>query len=123
VTVLPLAVFVVVLAGGLVFGAGALGRGVVFGCDGLGDEVFVGDGVAAGVFAGTSFSCGCAALSRFASARSRLRVESAPSAVLSDAFESERHAPSIVIAATAAIAKGAVTPRVYFVMGFPPLVS
>jgi hypothetical protein len=121
VTVFPLGVFAVVVAGGLFFGAGELGRGVVFGVEGRGDEVF-GAG-AAGVFGATSFNCGCAALSRFASARSRFNVESDASAALSAAFESERHAASIVSEDTAANARGVAMRRVYFVMGIPPLVS
>src|SRR5262249_45206448 len=89
VTVLPLAVVVGV------DGAGAelLGRGA--GRDGVVVRGRVGAGVVAGGGSfGMSFSDGWVPLSRFASARSRFSVVSAPSAVLSVRFASERHAPS-----------------------------
>jgi hypothetical protein len=128
VTVLPLAV--VTGAGGVfagVVGAGAvfLGsfRGVVRGAvrrSGVVRFVAVGAG-AAGVDAGTSLSCGCAAESRPASAKSRFSVLSVPSAVLSGPFfASERHAANAVNAANTI---GAPTRRIYFGMSVPPGVS
>src|SRR4051812_28853211 len=87
VTVLPLAV--VTGAGGVAARAlfGAV-RGAVFGARRSGTVAFLGGASAgaAGVAAGTSFSAGCAVLSRPASAKSRFSVLSAPSAPLSGPF-------------------------------------
>jgi hypothetical protein len=116
VTVLPLGV--VVVAGKDLVGSGrgvgrlsrGVGRSVRFGCsDRFGSADLVGA-------LGTSFNCGCAALSRFASARSRFSAVSAPSAVLSGFFVSDRHAASDA-SATARV--GTQKRRVYFDMRIP----
>src|SRR6185503_6189646 len=111
VTVLPLGVVVGVL-GRLV--VGVLGR-VVDGREVAGRlGVFV-----AGGFAGTSESCGCAALSRFASARSRLKEESLLRALVSCFPASLLQAPS-----TSAVpsASGAARRLIYLTIA-PPFVT
>src|SRR4051812_47889657 len=79
-------------AGRFVVRGGVLVAGRVVGC-GL---LVVGAGAAAPT--GTSFNCGCAALSRFASARSRFSVESLLRAVLSTFAESALHAANSEVA-------------------------
>jgi hypothetical protein len=121
VCVLPLRVVVVVGAGG-VLGRGAgvevrgVLRGVVRGVLRLAGRDVAGAG-AAGWFAGTSLSCGWAAVSRFAIARSRFSVVSAPSAALSGACLGSDLQP-----ASRPPAMSNETPmlRVYFVMKIPP---
>src|SRR5215207_558647 len=81
VSVLPEAVVLVVGAGGVV--AGRAGRGAGREAAGFGVVVRIGVGAgasAAGV-AGTSLSCGCTALSRLASSRSRFSAVSRASEV------------------------------------------
>jgi hypothetical protein len=70
---------------------------------------------AAGCDAGTSFSAGCAVESRFAIARSRFNVESAPR-LSGPFFDSELQAPS----SAAATSKDGPKRRVYFNMRIPP---
>jgi hypothetical protein len=114
VTVLPLGV-VVVAGGGLALGVDfAVDFGVDFGVLRAG-ALFSGAGWAAG----TSFNCGCEVESRFAIAKSRVRVESAPSPTLSGPFfDSELQAPS----SAAATSKEGPKRRVYFNMRIPPRV-
>ena len=126
VTVLPLAVLVgprgVSRVGVVVRGLGHIGaRGVSrVGVDGrvVRGVVRAGADVAGG-FAGTSFSCGCAVLSRPASARSRPNADvSRLSALVVSCFElSVLQAPS---ATTAPSASGAIKRPVYFAID-PPL--
>src|SRR2546423_8569979 len=108
VTVLPLAVFVGVDG---VDGRGAgrevLGRGVVLAGAGL--EV-------AGGFAGTSFSCGCAAESRPASAKSRSSDESRRSALVSCFDASVLQPPSTSAAPSAS---GPASRPIYFTIDPP----
>ena len=122
VTVLPLGVVVVVgtEAGGVGRGAGVFVRGVgrdgrLAGCGAGRVETGAGAGV---VLFGTSLSCGCAVVSRFASARSRLSELSAPRAVLSPFFASERHAESAERTTSVATEIGAANRRLYFNMDF-----
>src|SRR5690242_9996890 len=115
VTVFPLAVVVAAgCDGGLALGADlGVDFGVDFGVLRAG-ALFSG---AAGCEAGTSFSCGCDVESRFAMARSRFNVESAPSATLSGPFfDSELQAPSNA----AATSRDGPKRRVYFNMRIPP---
>src|SRR4030095_6980901 len=111
VTVLPDGVRGGVVGAGV--GAGVLGR--VAGREGRGrDVVGAGAGSAAGV-AGTSFSCGCAALSPVASWRSRLSAESCArevSALLSPLLHAAT--PSANVSASG------VMRRIYFDIVWPP---
>lgn len=107
VTVLPLEVFVgvvvvvrVVVVGRVVVVRGVVVRGVVV----------------AGVVAGTSVSCGCAALSRLASDRSRLSALSA-ARVVSFLALSPLHAPS---ASSDTVTNDRLTRVVYLNMEAPP---
>src|SRR5436305_855114 len=104
VSVLPLAVVTGFGAAGtgllaaLVAGPLCAGRCTVRGglfTRGLGVAVVVG---APAAFAGTSLSCGCAVVSRFASARSRFNVESVFSPMLSTLLVPALHAPRNVVA-------------------------
>src|SRR5438094_543221 len=109
VTVFPLAVFV---GSRGVSRAGVVVRAVVvLGVVVLGVDV-------AGAFAGTSFNCGCAVVSRFASARSRPSADvSRLSALAVSCFElSVLHAPSVTAAPSAS---GAMKRPIYFAIAPP----
>jgi hypothetical protein len=125
---LPALGFVVtVLPPGVVVAAGG-GGGLAFGVD-FGAVLGVDFGAlrtgallsgTAADDAGTSFSCGCEVESRFAMARSRLSVESAPSPTLSGPFfDSELQAPS----SAADTSRDGPTRRIYFNMRIPPGVN
>src|SRR5450759_4434054 len=116
----PVGFFVTVLPDAVVVGAGA-DFGVTVGAAGLafagGLLVRIGGGVGAGVVrptgvAGTSFSAGCAVVSRPANARSLLSAVSVASAV-SDFFSDTVHAAN---ASTVNSASGAPSLRIYLVM-------
>src|SRR5829696_4370579 len=114
VSVLPEAVVLVVGAGGVV-AAGRAGRGAGRVAAGFGVVVRIGVGASAAGVAGTSFSCGCTALSRLASSRSRLSAVSRASEV-SLLLSETVHALN---ASAATSANGAPKRRVYLDMRGP----